>query len=101
MTGTLVVISSLLYEFPPEAMMLRRWPLVQPKLATSALDCPDSALFSLTGCAPPCLRLPVVTATTEFGLPTVAVTPGQETRTTMTVRNDSDIVEAYTFEVVG
>jgi hypothetical protein len=31
----------------------------------------------------------------------VAVTPGQETRTTMSVRNDSDIVEAYTFEVVG
>ncbi|MFL6118056.1 hydrolytic protein [Actinophytocola sp.] len=42
-----------------------------------------------------------MTATTEFGLPTVAVTPGLETRTTMTVRNDSDIVEAYTFEVVG
>jgi hypothetical protein len=42
-----------------------------------------------------------VTATTEFGLPTVVVTPGQETRTTMTVRNDSDIVEAYRFEVVG
>lgn len=43
----------------------------------------------------------VVTATTEFGLPTVVVTPGQETSTTMTVRNDSDIVEAYQFEVVG
>ncbi|WP_460406676.1 COG1470 family protein [Actinophytocola sediminis] len=42
-----------------------------------------------------------MTATTEFGLPIVAVTPGQETRTAMTVRNDSDIVEAYTFEVVG
>jgi hypothetical protein len=44
---------------------------------------------------------PDVTATTEFGLPTVVVTPGQETSTTMTVRNDSDIVEAYRFEVVG
>ncbi|MGM1061444.1 COG1470 family protein [Saccharothrix sp. Mg75] len=42
-----------------------------------------------------------MTTTTEFGLPTVGVTPGQETRTTMTVRNDSDIVEAYEFEVVG
>jgi hypothetical protein len=42
-----------------------------------------------------------VTTTTEFGLPTVVVTPGQETSTTMTVRNDSDIVEAYEFEVVG
>ncbi|WP_211347085.1 hydrolytic protein [Saccharothrix australiensis] len=42
-----------------------------------------------------------MTATTEFGLPTVVVTPGQETSTTMTVRNDSDIVEAYEFEVVG
>ncbi|MER5263954.1 hydrolytic protein [Actinosynnema sp. NPDC002837] len=42
-----------------------------------------------------------MTTTTEFGLPTVVVTPGQETSTTMTVRNDSDIVEAYEFEVVG
>jgi hypothetical protein len=42
-----------------------------------------------------------VTTTTGFGLPTVVVTPGQETSTTMTVRNDSDIVEAYEFEVVG
>ncbi|ATE54399.1 COG1470 family protein [Actinosynnema pretiosum] len=42
-----------------------------------------------------------MTATTEFGLPTVVVTPGQETSTTMTVRNDSDVVEAYEFEVVG
>src|SRR5262245_15954050 len=82
-------------------MMFSGWPLVQPMWATSARECPDSALFSLPVGEPPCLRLRAVTATTEFGLPTVAVTPGQETRTTMTVRNDSDIVEAYTFEVVG
>ncbi|GGV85284.1 hypothetical protein GCM10015535_31570 [Streptomyces gelaticus] len=32
---------------------------------------------------------------------TVTVSPGAEATTTLTVRNDSDIVEAYTFEVVG
>ena len=42
-----------------------------------------------------------MTTTTEFGLPTVVVTPGSEASTTLTVRNDSDIVEAYEFEVVG
>jgi hypothetical protein len=42
-----------------------------------------------------------VTTTTEFGLPTVVVTPGSEASTKLTVRNDSDIVEAYEFEVVG
>jgi len=31
----------------------------------------------------------------------VVVTPGQETTLTLAVRNDSDIVEAYTFEVLG
>jgi hypothetical protein len=74
---------------------------MQPIRARSARDCPRSALFSLPAPVVPCLPLRAVTATTEFGLPTVVVTPGQETRTTMTVRNDSDIVEAYTFEVVG
>ncbi|MEV6837702.1 hydrolytic protein [Streptomyces sp. NPDC051133] len=34
-------------------------------------------------------------------LPAVTVTPGGTATTTLTVRNDSDIVEAYTLEVVG
>ncbi|MEV8442192.1 hydrolytic protein [Actinosynnema sp. NPDC051121] len=42
-----------------------------------------------------------MTTTTEFGLPTVVVTPGSEASTKLTVRNDGDIVEAYEFEVVG
>lgn len=42
-----------------------------------------------------------MTTTTEFGLPTVVVTPGSEASTKLAVRNDSDIVEAYEFEVVG
>lgn len=31
----------------------------------------------------------------------MTVSPGGEATTTLTVRNDSDIVEAYTLEVVG
>jgi hypothetical protein len=34
-------------------------------------------------------------------IPTVTVTPGDIATTTLTVRNDSDIVEAYSLEVVG
>ncbi|MEU1321446.1 COG1470 family protein [Streptomyces microflavus] len=34
-------------------------------------------------------------------MPTVTVSPGGTATTTLTVRNDSDIVEAYTLEVVG
>ncbi|MFJ7626629.1 hydrolytic protein [Streptomyces sp. NPDC097595] len=34
-------------------------------------------------------------------MPTVTVTPGAEATTTLTVRNDGDIVEAYTLDVVG
>ncbi|MFE5402591.1 hydrolytic protein [Streptomyces sp. NPDC056580] len=34
-------------------------------------------------------------------IPAVTVTPGDTTTTTLTVRNDSDIVEAYSLEVVG
>ncbi|MGW1125666.1 COG1470 family protein [Streptomyces sp. NPDC002526] len=34
-------------------------------------------------------------------MPTVSVTPGAEATTTLTVRNDGDIVEAYTLDVVG
>ncbi|MEU1467372.1 hydrolytic protein [Streptomyces sp. NPDC005761] len=34
-------------------------------------------------------------------MPTVTVSPGAEATTTLTVRNDGDIVEAYTLEVVG
>ncbi|WLQ38208.1 hydrolytic protein [Streptomyces castrisilvae] len=34
-------------------------------------------------------------------MPTVTVSPGTEATTTLTVRNDGDIVEAYTLEVVG
>ncbi|THA29321.1 hydrolytic protein [Streptomyces sp. A1277] len=34
-------------------------------------------------------------------MPTVTVSPGAEATTALTVRNDGDIVEAYTLEVVG
>ncbi|MET7645977.1 hydrolytic protein [Streptomyces sp. NPDC005426] len=34
-------------------------------------------------------------------MPTVTVSPGAEATTSLTVRNDGDIVEAYTLEVVG
>lgn len=42
-----------------------------------------------------------VTTSAELEIPTVTVSPGGEATTTLTVRNDSDIVEAYTLEVVG
>jgi hypothetical protein len=43
----------------------------------------------------------VTTTFAELGGATVVVTPGVATTTTLTVRNDSDIVEAYEFEVLG
>jgi len=43
----------------------------------------------------------VTTTFAELDRPTVVVTPGAETTTTLAVRNDSDIVEAYEFEVLG
>ncbi|MFI1887840.1 hydrolytic protein [Streptomyces jumonjinensis] len=42
-----------------------------------------------------------MTASAELDRPTVTVSPGAEATTTLTVRNDGDIVEAYTLEVVG
>ncbi|MBR7676315.1 COG1470 family protein [Streptomyces daliensis] len=42
-----------------------------------------------------------MTTSAELEIPTVTVSPGGEATTTLTVRNDTDIVEAYTFEVVG
>lgn len=36
-----------------------------------------------------------------LGIPAVTVAPGSVATTTLTVRNDSDIVEAYSLEVVG
>jgi len=42
-----------------------------------------------------------VTTSAELEMPTVTVSPGGTATTTLTVRNDSDIVEAYTLEVVG
>ncbi|WNM30850.1 hydrolytic protein [Streptomyces sp. Li-HN-5-11] len=36
-----------------------------------------------------------------LGIPVVTVTPGGTATTSLTVRNDSDIVEAYSLEVVG
>jgi hypothetical protein len=42
-----------------------------------------------------------VTTFAELAVPTVAVTPGEEATTTLLVRNDSEIVEAYGFDVVG
>lgn len=43
----------------------------------------------------------MTTTFAELDRPTVVVTPGAESSTTLTVRNDSDIVEAYEFEVLG
>ncbi|MGW5280503.1 COG1470 family protein [Streptomyces collinus] len=37
----------------------------------------------------------------DLDIPAVTVTPGDTATTTLTVRNDSDIVEAYSLEVVG
>jgi hypothetical protein len=42
-----------------------------------------------------------VTTPAELEIPPVTVSPGGEATTTLTVRNDSDIVEAYALEVVG
>lgn len=42
-----------------------------------------------------------VTAFAELEVATVVVSPGGEATTTLTVRNNTDIVEAYEFEVVG
>jgi hypothetical protein len=42
-----------------------------------------------------------VTTSAELDRPTIIVTPGAETATTLAVRNDSDIVEAYEFEALG
>jgi len=43
----------------------------------------------------------VTTTFAELGGTTIVVTPGVATTTTLNVRNDSDIVEAYEFEVLG
>ncbi|TCO55784.1 hydrolytic protein [Actinocrispum wychmicini] len=43
----------------------------------------------------------MTTTFAELDRPTIVVTPGAEATTTLTVRNDSDIVEAYEFEVLG
>lgn len=42
-----------------------------------------------------------MTTSAELGLPALTVAPGGVATTTLTVRNDLDIVEAYTLEVVG
>ncbi|HEX5496780.1 MAG TPA: hypothetical protein VFX70_19635 [Mycobacteriales bacterium] len=42
-----------------------------------------------------------MTTSAELELSRVVVTPGVQTTTTLAVRNDSDIVEAYQFEIVG
>ncbi|MEU3569833.1 hydrolytic protein [Kitasatospora sp. NPDC036755] len=42
-----------------------------------------------------------MTTSAELGLPALTVAPGGVATTTLTVRNDLDIVEAYTFEAVG
>ncbi|MFI2608362.1 hydrolytic protein [Kitasatospora sp. NPDC018619] len=42
-----------------------------------------------------------MTTSAELGLPALTVAPGGVATATLTVRNDLDIVEAYTFEVVG
>lgn len=43
----------------------------------------------------------MTTTFAELGGTTIVVTPGEPTTTTLNVRNDSDIVEAYEFEVLG
>ncbi|MGH3624883.1 MAG: hydrolytic protein, partial [Sciscionella sp.] len=42
-----------------------------------------------------------MTTSAELDMATMTVTPGGNASTTLTVRNDSDIVEAYELEVVG
>ncbi|MFD8787555.1 hydrolytic protein [Kitasatospora sp. NPDC059599] len=42
-----------------------------------------------------------MTTSAELGLPAITVAPGGVATTTLTVRNDLDIVEAYSLEVVG
>ncbi|MFF2534275.1 COG1470 family protein [Streptomyces cyaneofuscatus] len=42
-----------------------------------------------------------MTTSAELEIPTVTVSPGGTATTPLTVRNDGDIVEAYTLEVVG
>ncbi|WP_189932252.1 COG1470 family protein [Streptomyces sulfonofaciens] len=42
-----------------------------------------------------------MTTAAELATPTVTVSPGGTATTTLTVRNDSDIVEGYALEVVG
>ncbi|MEU9078370.1 hydrolytic protein [Kitasatospora sp. NPDC048538] len=42
-----------------------------------------------------------MTASAELGLPALTVSPGAVATTTLTVRNETDIVEAYSLEVVG
>ncbi|MFJ9777605.1 hydrolytic protein [Kitasatospora sp. NPDC101157] len=42
-----------------------------------------------------------MTTSAELGLPALTVAPGGVATTTLTVRNDLDIVEAYTLEAVG
>ena len=71
------------------------WCMVVP--AQLPLQCP----FSHAARGAPRLAFDGVTTMTEFELPTVVVTPGEEATTKLTVRNDSDIVEAYEFEVLG
>lgn len=43
----------------------------------------------------------MTTTFAELGGTTIVVTPGETATTMLTVRNDSDIVEAYEFEVLG
>lgn len=43
----------------------------------------------------------MVTASAELGLPALTVSPGNDATTALTVRNETDIVEAYTLEAVG
>jgi hypothetical protein len=45
--------------------------------------------------------VPHVTTSPELDFAAVVVTPGDTATTSLTVRNDSEIVEAYTFEVIG
>ncbi|MET8630259.1 hydrolytic protein [Kitasatospora sp. NPDC004669] len=42
-----------------------------------------------------------MTTSAELGLPALTVAPGGVATTTLTVRNDLDVVEAYSLEVVG
>lgn len=71
-------------------------------------DCPDVALALVVAVRARSYREGVTPSAASsspdapgLGIPAVTVAPGDTATTSLTVRNDSDIVEAYNLEVVG